>query len=132
MKNNILKINQIIIFLFISAINPAYSQTYTSWITGSIADVTTTATGGACLMGRGTDNDDAIISYNSINSSCGTYKYVDTEYYTLNVISGTAKISKTKEAEFDNTTVALYPNPAKDLVGINFLSEQKQEGQILI
>ena len=60
MKNNILKINQIIIFLFISVISPAYSQTYTSWITGSIADVATTATGGACLMGGGTDNDDAI------------------------------------------------------------------------
>lgn len=73
-----------------------------------------------------------IVSYNSINSSCGTYNYGETEDYALNVISGTAKISKNKEAEFDNTTVALYPNPAKDLVRINFLSEQKQEAQILI
>lgn len=42
------------------AINFTYSQTYTSWITGSASDVNSTTTGGTCLMGGGTDNDDAI------------------------------------------------------------------------
>jgi cyanophycinase-like exopeptidase len=53
-------INNKITLFFLLVINFAHSQTYTSWITGSTADVTTTTTGGACLMGGGTDNDDAI------------------------------------------------------------------------
>jgi cyanophycinase-like exopeptidase len=36
------------------------SQTYTSWKVGSTTDVTAATTGGMCLMGGGTDNDDAI------------------------------------------------------------------------
>lgn len=48
------------ILLMLFAINFTYSQTYTSWITGSASDVNTTTTGGTCLMGGGTDNDDAI------------------------------------------------------------------------
>jgi len=61
MKNiyNIKK-NYLNIVLFLFTINFAYSQTYTSWITGSTSDVNTTTTGGTCLMGGGTDNDDAI------------------------------------------------------------------------
>ncbi|CAN1520216.1 Secretion system C-terminal sorting domain [Flavobacteriaceae bacterium] len=36
------------------------AQTYTSWKVGSATDVSTTTTQGMCLMGGGTDNDDAI------------------------------------------------------------------------
>ena len=53
-------IHYTITLFFILAINFTYSQTYTSWITGSTADVSTTTTAGSCLMGGGTDNDDAI------------------------------------------------------------------------
>lgn len=37
-----------------------HAQTYTSWIVGSATDVSTTTSGGMCLMGGGTDNDEAI------------------------------------------------------------------------
>ncbi|QSB28795.1 GEVED domain-containing protein [Flavobacterium sp. CLA17] len=55
-----ININRLTILLFLLAINFTYSQTYTSWITGSTSDVNATTTGGTCLMGGGTDNDDAI------------------------------------------------------------------------
>ena len=38
----------------------AKAQSYTSWKVGNTSDVTTSTTGGLCLMGGGTDNDDAI------------------------------------------------------------------------
>ncbi|WPO76991.1 GEVED domain-containing protein [Flavobacterium sp. KACC 22761] len=55
-----INIKHLNILLFLLAVNFTYSQTYTNWITGSASDVNTTTTGGTCLMGGGTDNDDAI------------------------------------------------------------------------
>nr|WP_294780626.1 GEVED domain-containing protein [uncultured Flavobacterium sp.] len=61
MKNiNHINIKHLNVLLFLLTVNFTYSQTYTSWITGSASDVNTTTTGGTCLMGGGTDNDDAI------------------------------------------------------------------------
>lgn len=48
-----------VLFVFCLGIS-VQAQTYTSWKVGSTTDVTKTTTGGVCLMGGGTDNDDAI------------------------------------------------------------------------
>jgi cyanophycinase-like exopeptidase len=60
MKNYFTKKNCFHTFFAICVGITIQAQTYTSWKVGSTTDVTPTTTGGICLMGGGTDNDDAI------------------------------------------------------------------------
>ncbi|MEO6177354.1 MAG: GEVED domain-containing protein [Flavobacterium circumlabens] len=73
-----------------------------------------------------------IISYNSITSSCGTYNYGETEDYTLNVSGGTAKFMESKNREETNTAIVVYPNPAVDILKIDFALAEKKDIQVSI
>lgn len=73
-----------------------------------------------------------IISYNSITSSCGTYTYGETEDYTLNVSGGTAKFKESKNIEETNTAIVVYPNPAVDILKIDFALAEKEDIQVSI
>lgn len=68
-----------------------------------------------------------IVSYNSITSSCGTYTYGETEDYTLNVSGGTAKFKEIKNIEETNTAMVIYPNPAVDILKIDFALAEKED-----
>ncbi|MBS7233767.1 T9SS type A sorting domain-containing protein [Flavobacterium psychroterrae] len=73
-----------------------------------------------------------IVSYNSITSSCGTYTYGETEDYTLNVSGGTAKFKQSNITEEINTSMVIYPNPAVDILKIDFALAEKEDIQVAI
>lgn len=73
-----------------------------------------------------------IVSYNSITSPCGTFNYGETEDYTLNITAGMSKFKENENPELKNTSMTLYPNPAVDIVKIEFESTGKQDIQINI
>ncbi|TCN50693.1 T9SS C-terminal target domain-containing protein [Flavobacterium circumlabens] len=73
-----------------------------------------------------------IMSYNSITSSCGTYNYGETEDYTLNVSGGTAKFMESKSRQETNTAIVVYPNPAVDILKIDFALAEKKDIQVSI
>lgn len=79
-----------------------------------------------------------IVSYNTITSSCGTYTYGETEDYTLNVSGGTAKFKESKniaETEINtniNNAVIVYPNPAVDILKIDFELAEKVDVQVSV
>jgi cyanophycinase-like exopeptidase len=58
-KNNSMK-NSLLLFLFINLCQPVFTQSYTNWITGDTADVSTNHQQGLVLAGGATDNDDAM------------------------------------------------------------------------
>lgn len=73
-----------------------------------------------------------IVSYNSITSSCGTYNYGETEDYTLNVSGGTAKFKQSESIEETNTAMVIYPNPAVDILKIDFELAENTDIQVSI
>lgn len=73
-----------------------------------------------------------IVSYNSITSSCGTYNYGETEDYTLNVSGGTAKFKESKNSEDPTAAIVVYPNPAADILKIDFALAEKEDIQVSI
>ena len=120
--------------LFTDAGEEVYSIFSRNILTPSITAPASAVTGAVRMR--------VIVSYNSITSPCGTYNYGETEDYTLNITTSTAKAIALKEAINEDTVVvendatskkiAVYTNPAREDFTIEFDSEKEDKVSIRI
>ncbi|QKJ64134.1 GEVED domain-containing protein [Flavobacterium sp. M31R6] len=113
--------------LFTDSGEEVYSIFSSATLSPSITVPTTAVTGSIRMR--------IIVSYNSINSPCGTYNYGETEDYTLNISSTAKMASQAGKILADSNDgvkklpakIEIYPNPAREDFNISFSSEVNEK-----